>query len=625
MDVSDYDKAVVKYTIEEEKNEWHINLPNGNHEALPLGVDKEYEVDLSDVDTYGDFTVFSWNHTGKSITISEVYLYKEPSKLSLIKDHDYSTDDKYPWYRMEPAEGSGASFDVVDGALVISNPKVQTNNYDVQPFILDGITLKEGHNYLVRIKMKASANGSANIAMGTWGTSMSQTLNFSEGNDLVEYNLEFNNSTVESTGDIHILFQCGSYIGTVTISKVEVYEMVPSLKVCKEKLQAAIDKGNAQDSFAKTADSWTALTSLVSAGETALANPESEESLIAATDAIYSAIAGLELEAGYINLTAGMFKEYASVAEPGEGTSTGCSIELLKTSDLPYGDNSVNEKKWADLTEYNKLVVHTRGEIKPRFCMNRLVKDGQQAATQEDSKMLDINDNNGNTWSAVKYQTIEGNVYTIDLTKIVADYSFARLHSIKKQGWGTGVYVTDMLLYQSRPVTVTEAGYATFSSDKAVKLEGVTGYAAKYENDCVKLTAVTEVPAGEGVVIKADADDYELPVIASAAALDGNQLLVSDGTVKGDGSTIFALANKAKHGVGFYLVQTDLTVPAGQVYLSVPTTAREFIGFDFDATGIKEVETAKQNVEGYFNLAGQRVAQPTKGLYIVNGKKVVVK
>ena len=57
---------------------------------------------------------------------------------------------------------------------------------------------------------------------------------------------------------------------------------------------------------------------------------------------------------------------------------------------MPYGDGSVGEKNWADLTPYENLILLTvSGD--PRFCMNRLEAGGQQAATQEDSKMLDIN------------------------------------------------------------------------------------------------------------------------------------------------------------------------------------------------------------------------------------------
>ena len=47
---------------------------------------------------------------------------------------------------------------------------------------------------------------------------------------------------------------------------------------------------------------------------------------------------------------------------------------------------------------------------------------------------------------------------------------------------------------------------------------------------------------------------------------------------------------------------------------------------DDELTGIKTVGSGVQNVENeYFDLQGRKVAQPTKGLYIVNGKKIIVK
>ena len=73
---------------------------------------------------------------------------------------------------------------------------------------------------------------------------------------------------------------------------------------------------------------------------------------------------------------------------------------------------------------------------------------------------------------------------------------------------------------------------------------------------------------------------------------------------------------------------------ANKAYLAVPTStgngARGFALFNDDVTGIAELnahnsEFIINNSDAVYNLAGQRVAQPTKGLYIVNGRKVVVK
>jgi hypothetical protein len=403
-------------------------------------------------------------------------------------------------------------------------------------------------------------------------------------------------------------------------SKIYVIEPDDPLAGLKDILQQAIDKGKLQNSFAKTTDSWTALQTAISHGEAEYASPTDEATLTAKTNAINDAIAGLKLQDGYTNLTSDMFKLYSSVENPGEGSALGTTVTLFAASDLPYGDASVGEKNWADMTTCDKFIILTVGETKPRLCMNRLVANGQQAETQADSKMLDINPNNDFTWSTEKYQTIDGNSYTIDLKKIVDDYGFARLHSVKKQGWGAGVTVTDFLLH--RTVDVAEQ-YATFGSlYKNAKLNGVKAYAAKVSGSKVVLTEVANVPAGKGVVVEAAAAGSFAPTFDVDADDIDSELLVSNGTVTGDG-TIFVLATK-NTVTGFYKLANGQKVPAGKAYLKITTPAPEFLPFEGAVTGIETVKAAKANNE-IFNLAGQRVAKTAKGLYIVNGKKVVVK
>ena len=172
------------------------------------------------------------------------------------------------------------------------------------------------------------------------------------------------------------------------------------------------------------------------------------------------------------------------------------------------------------------------------------------------------------------------------------------------------------------PVTIGEAGYATFYSEKAVALEsGMEAYAVEYTGSSAKLIPVEgAIDAYTPVILKADAADYELEIVESAASPAKNDLKVSYGNVTGDG-TIYVLANGGK-GVGFYKLAAEGTVPAGKCYLQADG-AREFIGFG-DATGIKSVETVKANGAVY-NLAGQQVKNAQKGVFIVNGKKAVVK
>ena len=191
----------------------------------------------------------------------------------------------------------------------------------------------------------------------------------------------------------------------------------------------------------------------------------------------------------------------------------------------------------------------------------------------------------------------------------------------------------------AKPITatVTDAKYATFAVGAAIDYSttapsGLKAYIAYVEAGVVKLNEVSKVPANTAVVLYADVEDvtsYTLSTTTEATdEITGNQLLVSDGTVTGNESTIYVLANGTS-GVGFYLLQSGDKVPAGKAYLSVSTVGvRQFIGFGDgnETTGIDNLTPTLSKGEGvYFDLQGRRVAQPTKGLYIVNGKKVVVK
>ena len=73
----------------------------------------------------------------------------------------------------------------------------------------------------------------------------------------------------------------------------------------------------------------------------------------------------------------------------------------------------------------------------------------------------------------------------------------------------------------------------------------------------------------------------------------------------------------------------------GKAYLSsttaltAPNASRIALVFDDETTGIEAIdvtpETVKEGAREYYNLNGQRVMNPGKGLYIVNGKKVIMK
>ena len=184
-------------------------------------------------------------------------------------------------------------------------------------------------------------------------------------------------------------------------------------------------------------------------------------------------------------------------------------------------------------------------------------------------------------------------------------------------------------LYLTSPtVNISSAGYATFGYPVALDLTGIEAYTAAVSGDKVVLSSVKgkKIPANTGIILKGTGDVTISLTTETTDDITGNDLKVSDGTVTGDGSTIYVLGQNSEGKVGFGLLKTGEGLAAGKAYLIVTgSESRSFIDIDDNVTGIQQVKGSKSQVESYYNLNGQRVAQPTKGVYIVNGKKIIIK
>lgn len=188
------------------------------------------------------------------------------------------------------------------------------------------------------------------------------------------------------------------------------------------------------------------------------------------------------------------------------------------------------------------------------------------------------------------------------------------------------------------PVSISSAKYATFSDSFArdFSASGITVYAATATASSVSFDEVTDgiVPANTGVVLySADiVNNAAIPVATTDASYDftDNEMVanvaVTNIAYAGEGDKKNYILANGGNGVGFYKAAVaGANLGAHKAYLSTATAAaaRDFLGFEENTTGIEKVESAKQVAGEYYNLAGQRVAKPTKGLYIVNGKKVI--
>ena len=175
-------------------------------------------------------------------------------------------------------------------------------------------------------------------------------------------------------------------------------------------------------------------------------------------------------------------------------------------------------------------------------------------------------------------------------------------------------------------VTLSAYGYKTLVSTTAFTCpEGTTAYmVSKVEDGEAVLSALDVVPAGEPVILKGEASaEVSLTIADAEGSADGNLLLVSDATTA-DGA--YVLAEKSGE-VGFYR-WTGGSLGKGRVYLpasAVQGAARGFLTFSFAGTAAIEAVAVPATSTAAYDLTGRRVEQPAKGIYVIGGKKVVVK
>ena len=171
--------------------------------------------------------------------------------------------------------------------------------------------------------------------------------------------------------------------------------------------------------------------------------------------------------------------------------------------------------------------------------------------------------------------------------------------------------------------------YSNFTDYQAS--EGTQVFAVKLNRKTITMTEITDgiVNKGEGVVLKSLSPS--ITMTPSASASEGNYTSNSlEGTMTEITTTgennYYVLSYKAETGAGFYkLSNTSGTIGANKAFLTYTAGAREFFLFD-EATGIEAIDNGQLTIDNVvYDLQGRRVAQPAKGLYIVNGKKVIIK
>ena len=189
-------------------------------------------------------------------------------------------------------------------------------------------------------------------------------------------------------------------------------------------------------------------------------------------------------------------------------------------------------------------------------------------------------------------------------------------------------------------ITVGSTGFATFCSPKAMDFSGVTDIKAYIASGfspsagTLVLTRVTEVPAGEGLYIVGTPGSYVIPETTTDMVYSNLLKGVTTPTTISptEGSYTNFILTTGIHGVGFYTLSTTGELAAGKAYLQLTTASfanikalNIVLDDDDDATGITEIQDIQDAHGVIYNLAGQRVNKAQKGLYIINGKKTLIK
>lgn len=204
---------------------------------------------------------------------------------------------------------------------------------------------------------------------------------------------------------------------------------------------------------------------------------------------------------------------------------------------------------------------------------------------------------------------------------------------------GVSVNVVAVKLINENVTIASETGFATYTPKVDLDFtnaRNIAAYTATVSGDVVNLAKVNMVAAGEGVLIYSanGAGSENVPAAGEQVSKVAGNMFV--GTLVDieelpsvGGQYANYILNDGTLGVGFYKANNK-KVGAGKAYLRIPVENSAKMSFlslgGGSATDISAIKDGNERMDNeFYNLNGQRVASPSKGLYILNGKKIIVK
>ena len=247
---------------------------------------------------------------------------------------------------------------------------------------------------------------------------------------------------------------------------------------------------------------------------------------------------------------------------------------------------------------------------------------------------------------------LDGGMCFYDLDESIPVYVPASSVKAYQSSWWVAEFANIQPMYNEYALTVSSAGYATMFLDYAVEIPvDVNVYiATSVEGDRLKMTQVTGVlPANTGVIVKANEGTYTfVESDGTPANVEGNLLsgtAVDSYIAAASGYRYYVLAQK-DGVVGMYrpkLTEGQFLNNANKAYLVLKTDGLGIFddetnteeeggqlsnGLRFDFGGTTSIGNSQfiiDNSQLIYDLHGRRVEKAVNGIYIVNGKKVVIK
>ena len=195
---------------------------------------------------------------------------------------------------------------------------------------------------------------------------------------------------------------------------------------------------------------------------------------------------------------------------------------------------------------------------------------------------------------------------------------------------GAGGYLTKKTVTVAAN-TVGSDNWATYYKSNVNRQAdaNTTVYTAAVSGDKMTLTEISDkiIKAGQAVILKSSAASITLTSTIDDATGDftGNVLEGVDVvTDRASGNTYYVLGKGSAGIIGFY--KYERTLSANKAFYKVAAGSREYFTIEGFSTGIQEMEAVSgKKADVYYDLSGRRLAQPKKGVNIVNGKLVIIK